>query len=145
MSKNIMKSICLALAALLFLLTLAACKPSASPDETTEMTTAEDPTVELPTEEETDPPVDEPPAVSLDQLSFTPGSPEGQVLTEKGHSPQIIIRNYNETATDALGRELPTSAEAGLPKEGKYVGLFYSLPQVLGYAERPVQRVLLER
>ena len=127
MSKNIMKSICLALAALLFLLTLAACKPSVPPGETPEITTADAPPVELPTEEETDPPVDEPPTVSLDQLSFTPASPEGQVLTENGHSPQIIIRNYNETATDALGRELPTSAEAGLPQEGKYVGLFYSL------------------
>ena len=57
------------------------------PDETTEITTADAPPVELPTEEETDPPVDEPPTVSLDQLSFTPASPEGQVLTEKGHSP----------------------------------------------------------
>ncbi len=82
---------------------------------------------EAPTEEETDPPITEPPTVSLDQLTFTPASPAGQVLTEKGHSPQIIIRNYNETATDALGRVLPTSAETGLPKEGKYVGLFYSL------------------
>ena len=68
-----------------------------------------------------------PPSVSLDLLTFTPASPEGQVLTEAGNSPQILIRNYNETATDALGRVLPTSAEAGLPKEGKYVGLFYSL------------------
>ncbi len=60
------------------------------------------------------------------QLTFVPASPDGQVLTEKGHSPQIIIRNYNETATDALGRVLPTSEETGMPKEGKYVGLFYS-------------------
>ena len=68
-----------------------------------------------------------PPSVSLDLLTFTPASPAGQVLTEKGNSPQIIITNYNETATDALGRVLPTSEETGLPKEDKYVGLFYSL------------------
>ena len=76
------------------------------------------------TEPETEP---LPPSVSLDLLTFTPASPEGQVLTAEGNSPQILIRNYNETAIDALGRPLPTSAEAGLPKEGKYVGLFYSL------------------
>ena len=64
---------------------------------------------------------------SIDQLSFTPASPGKQVLTEKGRSPQIIITNYNETATDALGRTLPTSDEVGLPKKDKYVGLFYSL------------------
>ena len=67
------------------------------------------------------------PTDSLSLLSFTPASPEEQVLTETGASPQIIIRNYNETATDALGRRLLTSEEVGLPKEGKYVGLFYSL------------------
>ncbi len=60
-------------------------------------------------------------------LKFTPASPEKQVLTEDGRSPQILVTNYNETATDALGRTLPTSAETGLPKKGKYVGLFYSL------------------
>ena len=65
------------------------------------------------------------PTFSRDLLSFTPASPEGRVLTEKGASPQILITNYNEVATDALGRSLPTSETAGLPKEGKYVGLFY--------------------
>ncbi len=65
------------------------------------------------------------PSNSLDLLTFTPASPEGQVLTADGASPQILIRNYNESAIDALGRPLPTSDEAGLPKEGKYVGLFY--------------------
>ena len=58
-------------------------------------------------------------------LSFVPASPEKQVLTEKGASPQILIPNYNETATDALGRTLVTHKEAGLPKKDKYVGLFY--------------------
>lgn len=60
-------------------------------------------------------------------LTFTPASPEGQVLTEDGKSPPILIRNYNEVAIDALGRSLPTSEEAGLPQANKYVGLFYSL------------------
>ena len=83
-------------------------------------------TADPPTEAETEEPAP-PPSVSLDLLTFTPASPEGQVLTEDGKSPQILIRNYNETATDALGRVLPVSAETGLPKEGKYVGLFYSL------------------
>ncbi len=122
--------VCL-LAALMLSSTLAACTEPQTPVETTPGTPGEEITMpdatETPTEEETDPPITEPPTVSLDQLTFTPASPEGQVLTEKGHSPQIIIRNYNETATDALGRVLPTSAEAGLPKEGKYVGLFYLL------------------
>lgn len=64
---------------------------------------------------------------SLDLLTFAPASPEGQTLTEDGKSPPILIQNYNETAIDALGRSLPTSAEVGLPQSGKYVGLFYSL------------------
>ena len=68
-----------------------------------------------------------PPTLSREFLTFTPASPEKQILTEKGASPQIIITNYNEVATDALGRALPTSEEVGLPKAGKYVGLFYSL------------------
>ena len=132
MKRIALRCLCLTLAALLLAPTLSACQNGGSVTDTTADTTAPDapdgtrPT-EAPTEDETDPPVAEPPALSLDQLTFTPASPEGQVLTEKGHSPQILIRNYNETATDALGRVLPTSAEAGLPKEGKYVGLFYSL------------------
>ena len=69
----------------------------------------------------------EKPANSRDLLKFTPAAPGKQVLTSKGASPQILITNYNETATDALGRKLPGSEETGLPKEGKYVGLFYSL------------------
>lgn len=57
--------------------------------------------------------------------AFNPASPKKQILTEKGASPQILIPNYNETATDALGRKLVTYKEAGLPKKDKYVGLFY--------------------
>ena len=116
----------------LLILTSAACTGKGNPTDTegtTDVGATEAPT-ETEAEESTTAPEDAvvtPPSVSLDQLTFTPASPEGQVLTEKGHSPQIIIRNYNETATDALGRVLPTSSEAGLPKEGKYVGLFYSL------------------
>lgn len=64
---------------------------------------------------------------SRDLLTFIPASPEGQVLTEDGKTPPILITNYNETAIDALGRSLPSSAEAGLPQADKYVGLFYSL------------------
>ena len=67
------------------------------------------------------------PVNSIDLLEFKPAAPDKQVLTEDGKSPQIIITNYNETATDALGRRLPTSDEVGLPKKDKYVGLFYSL------------------
>ena len=69
----------------------------------------------------------ETPTDSRDLLTFTPASVAGQVLTATGASPQILIENYNETAIDALGRPLPTSAETGLPKEDKYVGLFYFL------------------
>ena len=130
MKKITLKCLCLALAALLVTPTLASCRQGEDPVDTTASDTSDVATPEnttAPTEEETDPPVTEPPSVSLDQLTFTPASVDGQVLTEKGHSPQILIRNYNETSTDALGRVLPTSSEAGLPKEGKYVGLFYSL------------------
>lgn len=131
MKKRLFQFLSLLLAGLMLASIMAACTPTAPPEDTTagdDPTDGTDTPTEAPTdEEETDPPVTEPPAVSLDQLTFTPASLSGQVLTEKGHSPQIIIRNYNETATDALGRVLPTSAEAGLPKEGKYVGLFYSL------------------
>ena len=67
------------------------------------------------------------PVNSIDLLEFKPAAPDKQVLTEDGKSPQIIVTNYNETATDALGRRLPTSDEVGLPKKDKYVGLFYSL------------------
>ncbi len=69
----------------------------------------------------------EKPVKSIDLLEFKPASPEKQVLTKDGKSPQIIVGSYNETAIDALGRKLPTSEEVGLPKKGKYVGLFYSL------------------
>ncbi len=58
-------------------------------------------------------------------LTFSPASPKKQILTAKGASPQILIPNYNETATDALGRKLVTHKEAGYPKKDKYVGLFY--------------------
>ena len=57
-------------------------------------------------------------------LAFKPASPKKQILTEKGASPQILILNHNETATDALGRRLVTHQEAGFPKKDKYVGLF---------------------
>ncbi|MBO5042701.1 MAG: hypothetical protein J6D87_07030 [Clostridia bacterium] len=132
---NFKRIIACLLAALTLSSTLVACTENYPPVETTPNTSGEETTMfevteaptEAPTEEETDPPVTEPPMVSLELLTFTPASPTGQILTEKGHSPQILITNYNETAIDALGRVLPTSAEAGLPKEGKYVGLFYSL------------------
>ncbi|MBQ4111481.1 MAG: hypothetical protein IJD38_01660, partial [Clostridia bacterium] len=134
MKKRLFRILSLLLAGLMLGSALAACTPAGTPEDTTvddgTVDGTEAPTdtpTEAPPEEETDPPVTEHPALSLDQLTFTPASLSGQVLTEKGHSPQILIRNYNETATDALGRVLPTSAEAGLPKEGKYVGLFYSL------------------
>ena len=67
------------------------------------------------------------PMKSIDLLEFKPAAPDKQVLTKDGKSPQIIVTNYNETATDALGRKLPTSDEVGLPKKDRYVGLFYSL------------------
>lgn len=49
--------------------------------------------------------------------AFEPASPKKQILTEKGASPQILIPNHNETATDALGRKLVTHKEAGYPKK----------------------------
>ena len=124
------KRILVGLLAAMTLFPAVACTNKNPPDETGDFDTTEKITAaatqEVTTEAETDTPAP-PPSVSLDLLTFTPASPEGQVLTEDGNSPQILIRNYNETATDALGRVLPTSAETGLPKEGKYVGLFYSL------------------
>ncbi len=41
--------------------------------------------------------------------------------------PPIQIYNSNWVATDALGRELPTPEQAGPPRSGKYVGVFYFL------------------
>ncbi len=100
---------------------------TASSEETVGMTeTTLPPATETTGEDETDAPVITP-TLSRDLLTFTPASPEGQVLTEGGNSPQILIHNYNESAIDALGRSLPTSDEVGLPKENKYVGLFYFL------------------
>ncbi|MBQ9151941.1 MAG: hypothetical protein IJX72_06795, partial [Clostridia bacterium] len=136
MKQQLFRFLSLLLASLMLCSVISACTPAKTPDGTTAETDTVTPSTEeattessteAPTEAETEPPVTEPPSVSLDQLTFTPASPAGQVLTEKGHSPQILIRNYNETAIDALGRMLPTSDETGLPKEGKYVGLFYSL------------------
>ncbi len=42
-------------------------------------------------------------------------------------SPQINITNANWTATDALGRTIPSYAETGGVKPNRYVGLFYWL------------------
>ena len=119
------------LATLMLTATATACSGGQVPSDTdaaTEGMVTESATSVDTTEEETMFEEDTtPPSVSKDLLTFTPASPEAQVLTADGKSPQILITNYNETATDALGRVLPTSAETGLPKEGKYVGLFYSL------------------
>lgn len=43
--------------------------------------------------------------------------------------PTVVLDNYSDTwtATDGLGRTLPTYATVGAPKAGKYVGLFYSI------------------
>jgi len=43
------------------------------------------------------------------------------------NSPQINIDNANWTATDALGRSLPSYSETGDVKPNRYVGLFYWL------------------
>ena len=43
------------------------------------------------------------------------------------NSPQVNIDNANWTATDALGRILPSYKETGGVKQGRYVGLFYWL------------------
>ena len=42
-------------------------------------------------------------------------------------SPQIPIPYPEWSASDGLGRVLPTAAETGPPRPGKYVGLFYYL------------------
>ncbi|MBQ3870506.1 MAG: hypothetical protein II777_08140 [Clostridia bacterium] len=125
MKKRLMKRLLVCLFGALLLVS-SACIKTDDVTETASSGTAPGSTVTA--EEDTDEGPEDPgtvPAVSRDLLTFTPASPSGQVLTEKGSSPQILITNYNETATDALGRTLPTSEEAGLPKEGKYVGLFY--------------------
>ncbi|MCQ6559271.1 LamG-like jellyroll fold domain-containing protein [Paenibacillus mendelii] len=44
---------------------------------------------------------------------------------KQDRSPQIPITNANWSATDALGRKLPTYEEVGPTREGKYVGVFY--------------------
>ncbi|MBV9848314.1 MAG: hypothetical protein JO250_01370 [Armatimonadetes bacterium] len=43
------------------------------------------------------------------------------------NSPQIAINNADWTATDDLGRTLPTYAQVGPPKPHRWVGLFYWL------------------
>jgi hypothetical protein len=45
--------------------------------------------------------------------------------TNSGASPLIAISNSDCTATDDLGRTLPTYAQVGPPKANHYVGLFY--------------------
>ena len=50
----------------------------------------------------------------------TPPEPEDTpILSERDAMPDTWV------ATDALGRTLPTNAEAGDPKQDKYVGMFY--------------------
>ncbi len=41
------------------------------------------------------------------------------------NSPVVPITNGDCTATDALGRTLPTFAQVGPPKPGRWVGMFY--------------------
>ena len=136
---------CLAVLLAGMMLLATACTNHRPPEDTDAGTASGTDTSETnPPETETDMVDPTPPSVSLDLLTFTPASPEGQVLTEKGRSPQIIIRNYNETATDALGRVLPTSEEVGLPKEGKYVGLFYSLWTAAGGCQYDNSKSLAE-
>ena len=109
----------------LLMLLSVACTPTPSDETITTNPSSE----EITDMTDTNTPVITPetPTDSRDLLTFTPASVAGQVLTATGASPQILIENYNETAIDALGRPLPTSAETGLPKEDKYVGLFYFL------------------
>ncbi len=110
------------LACMMLSATACSCRPNGTDPLPEESSSAKE------TETETDPKNDtQTPTDSRDLLTFTPASPEGQVLTEDGKTPPILISNYNETATDALGRTLPTSEETGLPQADKYVGLFYSL------------------
>lgn len=45
--------------------------------------------------------------------------------TRAQNSPQIVIDNADQVATDNLGRKLPTYAEVGGPKPNRWVGLFY--------------------
>ncbi len=40
-------------------------------------------------------------------------------------SPLVLITNADETATDDLGRTLPSFAQTGPPKANRHVGLFY--------------------
>ena len=51
------------------------------------------------------------------------GAPAAQSPSE--NSPQVVIRNSNWTATDNLGRQLPTYSEVGDPRPNRWVGLFY--------------------
>lgn len=143
------RTIAVLLATIMLLST--ACTDKKTPDETvsqdttlnqTEPGTSDSGEVTTGEQQSQDDPI--PPSNSLDLLTFSPASPEGQVLTEDGKSPQILITNYNETAIDALGRKLPTSEETGLPKENKYIGLFYSLWTADIKAPTDVSKVLAE-
>lgn len=46
---------------------------------------------------------------------------------DTGNSPAHAVWNTNWVATDAIGRSLPTPAEAGPARANKYVGIFYFL------------------
>ncbi len=104
-----------------------ACTGTQGQSTDTENTNSIEDTAEVGTEPDTE--MNEIPVVnsSKDLLTFTPSKADELVLSEKGNCAPILIENYNETALDALGRELVSSDQVGLPQENKWVGLFYSL------------------
>ncbi len=56
---------------------------------------------------------------------FLIGSVAAHAQNNSPNSPQVAIDNADWTATDALGRTLPSYAEVGGPKPNRWVGLFY--------------------
>ena len=58
-------------------------------------------------------------------LCLAPALLTGSARAQNADSPQIVIQNAAQTATDALGRQLPTYAEVGAPKPQRQVGLFF--------------------
>ena len=61
--------------------------------------------------------------------------------------PSLINPGVPWPATDALGRELPLTAEVGLPKKDRFVGIFYLLwtGDEFSYGPYDVSKILAEQ
>lgn len=57
--------------------------------------------------------------------STLPARAQNTAPADTQNSPLVTIDNAAQTATDDLGRKLPTFAEVGEPKANRWVGVFY--------------------